>query len=60
MLRVVFSDGHVTELSADWLYNRRFTEAGKQERREHIQIRKPVIWGDNYKVKSCSYEEVSQ
>lgn len=57
-LRVVYSDDHVTEVTADWLYKRRLTEEGKEERKELIKIRKPVIWGDNHRVKKQSYDKV--
>lgn len=58
-LRVVYSDDHVTEVTADWLYKRRLTEEGKEERKELIKIRKPVIWGDNHRVKKQSYDKVT-
>lgn len=54
-----YCDGHVAEITAEWLYNRRFTDDGVKERLDHINIRKPEVWEENFTPKSASYKDVS-
>lgn len=56
---MLFSGDHEGEFSVEWLYNRRMTENGREERQAKIYIRQPVPWVDNMKVQKAPYNEVT-
>ena len=43
-VQVTWSDGHVSEFSADWLQKRRFCQQVQKERQQWLQPRKARLW----------------